>query len=103
MKCLFNLIMMCVIVLISEDSFAASIGEFSGPIDKVMNTITGPLGKSVSIIAIAIGGITFWLKGADLGEGLKTFLGLIVAIAMIALASPIIDSVFQFSSSGALI
>lgn len=58
---LFLLALAALCLLACPDLAAASGGitEFSSPLEKVVNTITGPAGKWISIVAMAICGIIF--------------------------------------------
>lgn len=90
-------------ILFCPDSALASAGidQFTGPVDKVVNTLTGPVGKAVSIIGMAICGFVFITQKEDISGGAKSLLGVVFGICFIAFASPIVNSVFSFS--GALI
>jgi type IV secretion system protein VirB2 len=89
-------------LFLSDQAFATNgIGEFTGPIDAVMNTITGPVGKSVAIIGMALCGYYFITNKEDISGGAKALLGIVFGICFIAFASPIVNSLFDFT--GALI
>ena len=62
---LFGLAAVC--LLISPDMAAASGGitEFSSPLEKVVNTITGPAGKWIAIVAMALCGVIFIMNKND--------------------------------------
>jgi type IV secretion system protein TrbC len=90
-------------VLVAPDAaFASGIDEFSDPIEQVMETITGPVGKWISIIMMAVCGIVYWVRKEDIEGGFKLMLGAVFAISFIAFASDIVSGLFEFSS-GALI
>ncbi len=80
---------------------SGGITEFSSPLEKVVNTITGPAGKWISIVAMALCGIIFIMNKDDVSGGFKLLLGVVFGISFIAFASSIVNSVFTFS--GALI
>ena len=42
------------------------ISEFSSPLEKVVNTITGPAGKWISIVVMALCGVIFILNKDDI-------------------------------------
>ncbi|CAG37877.1 TrbC/VirB2 family protein [Desulfotalea psychrophila] len=92
------------LLLMACPAFASEIVEFSSPIEKVMGTITGPTGKLISILMMAICGVTYWIRKDDLEGGFKMLLGVVFAISFIAFAGSIVDNVFsgQFTA-GALI
>ena len=50
----------CGLLSLPEAAFASGgISEFSGPLEKVVGTVTGPAGKWISIVAMALCGIIF--------------------------------------------
>lgn len=88
-------------LLACPDIAAASGGitEFSSPLEKVVNTITGPAGKWISIVAMAICGIIFIMNKDDISGGFKLLLGVVFGISFIAFAGSIVNSVFTFSGA----
>ncbi len=78
---------------------SGGIGEFSAPLEKVMNTVTGPAGKAISIVAMALCGLVFIMNKDDLSGGFKLLLGVVFGISFIAFASSIVNSVFSFSGA----
>jgi type IV secretion system protein VirB2 len=78
---------------------SGGIGEFSAPLEKVMNTITGPAGKAISIVAMALCGLVFIMNKDDLSGGFKLLLGVVFGISFIAFAASIVNSVFSFSGA----
>ena len=89
--------------LMLPDVAAASGGitEFSSPLEKVVNTVTGPAGKWISIVAMALCGIIFIMNKDDISGGFKLLLGVVFGISFIAFAGSIVNTVFTFS--GALV
>lgn len=87
--------------LVLPDTALASggISEFTGPVEKVMNTITGPVGKAVAIIGMAVCGFYFITNKEDISGGAKSLLGVVFGICFIAFAAPIINSVFSFTGA----
>jgi type IV secretion system protein VirB2 len=86
-------------LILPAQALAGGIGEFSGPIDKVMETITGPIGKSVAVIGLALCGYQFIHNKEDLAGGAKAMLGVVFGICFIALAAPVVNSLFSFSGA----
>jgi type IV secretion system protein VirB2 len=78
---------------------SGGITEFSAPLEKVMNTITGPAGKTISIVAMALCGLVFIMNKDDLSGGFKLLLGVVFGISFIAFASSIVNTVFSFSGA----
>ena len=78
------------------DIAAASGGitEFSSPLERVVNTITGPAGKWISIV-----GVIFIMNKDDISGGFKLLLSVVFGISFIAFAASIVNSVFSFSGA----
>jgi type IV secretion system protein VirB2 len=87
-------------LLFADQALASGgIGEFTGPVEAVMNTITGPVGKAVAIIGMALCGFYFITNKEDISGGAKALLGIVFGICFIAFAAPIVNSVFSFSGA----
>lgn len=87
-------------LLLPQEVFASGgISEFSGPLEKVANTITGPVGKWISIVAMAITGLMLIFQRQEMTEGVKMLCGVVFAISFIAFASSIVNSIFSFSGA----
>lgn len=95
----FGLAAVC--LLLTPDIAAASGGitEFSSPLEKVVNTITGPAGKWISIVAMALCGVIFIMNKDDISGGFKLLLSVVFGISFIAFAASIVNSVFSFSGA----
>lgn len=93
---LLGLLALC---LCFPDIAAASGGitEFSSPLERVVNTITGPAGKWISIVAMALCGVIFIMNKDDISGGFKLLLSVVFGISFIAFAASIVNSVFSFS------
>ena len=89
--------------LVPDAAFAsAGLSDFSGPFEKVVNTITGPWGRIVSIAGMAICGVVFIFNRQDMGEGFKMMLQVVFGICFICFAATIVDALFG-GFSGAVI
>ena len=95
----FGLAAVC--LLLTPDIAAASGGitEFSSPLERVVNTITGPAGKWISIVAMALCGVIFIMNKDDISGGFKLLLSVVFGISFIAFAASIVNSVFSFSGA----
>lgn len=80
---------------------STTISEFNGPFEAVVGTITGPVGRWISIAAMALCGVMFIMKREELSGGFKMLLGVVFGICFIAFAASIVDNLFSFS--GALV
>ena len=78
---------------------SGGISEFSSPLEKVVQTVTGPAGRWVSIVAMALCGVLYIFNRDDLTGGFKRLLGVVFGISFIAFATSIVDSVFSFSGA----
>lgn len=78
---------------------SGGISEFSGPLEKVVGTITGPAGKWISIVAMALCGVIFIINKDDISGGFKLLLSVVFGISFIAFAASIVNSVFSFSGA----
>ena len=78
---------------------SGGISEFSSPLEKVVQTVTGPAGRWVSIVAMALCGVLYIFNRDDLTGGFKLLLGVVFGISFIAFATSIVDSVFSFSGA----
>lgn len=91
---------LALVLFIPEAAFAGSgITEFSGPLEKVMATLTGDAGRWISIIAMALCGVVFIIQKDDISGGFKMLLSVVFAISFIAFAASIVNSVFTFSGA----
>lgn len=78
---------------------SGGITEFSSPLEKVVNTVTGPAGKYISITAFAACGIYYIMNRDSLDGAFKLLLQIVMGISLIAFAGSIINSLFSFSGS----
>ena len=103
MRCKKLLFSACLVAMAAglalSDIAAASggIDEFSGPIEKVMNTLTGPVGRYTSIVAMGLCGVAYIWRREEMTEGFKHALSVVFGISFIAFATSIVDSIFSFS------
>ena len=92
------------LVLLAPDLASASgIDQFTAPVEKVMGTVTGPVGKAVAIIGMALCGFYFINNKEDISGGAKALMGVVFGICFIAFAAPIVASVFGSGFTGAVI
>ncbi|MBF0482137.1 MAG: TrbC/VirB2 family protein [Desulfovibrionaceae bacterium] len=78
---------------------SGGITEFSSPLEKVVNTVTGPAGRWIAIAGMAIVGLVYIFNKEDISGGVKLLLNVVFAICFIAFATGIVDSVFTFSGA----
>ena len=97
---LFFIALVAVVVAFPEMVLASGgITEFSSPLEKVVNTITGPAGKYISSVAMAICGLIFIMNKDDISGGFKLLLSVVFGISFIAFAGSMVNSIFSFSGA----
>ena len=97
---LASLALTLLIMALPEAAMASGgVDDFSGPFEKVVNTITGPWGKFVSIAGMAICGVVFIFNRQDMGEGFKMMLQVVFGICFICFAATIVGSMFSFTGA----
>lgn len=101
MKSFFSLFSLSMLVLIClpDAALATGINQFTTPLQTVMETITGPAGRIISVVAFAICGVTYVFNRNELSEGFKIMLGVVMGICFIAFAGSIVDELFTFSGA----
>lgn len=75
---------------------AQTITAFQTPTETLMNTLRGPWAKAVAIVMILAAAFMMWFKKDDLDGITKGFLVVVCIISVLALAEPIIDTLFVF-------
>lgn len=78
---------------------SGGITEFSGPLEKVVNTITGPAGKYISIAAFGITFLVYMFNREDISGSFKMLLQVVMGIAGVAFAGSIVNSIFSFTGA----
>lgn len=87
---------MLTIVMISSPAFAGGSGmPWEGPLQKIADSITGPVAKVAGIIAVALAGLGFAF--AEGGGFMRKILGIVFGLAIAFSASTFFVSFFGFS------
>jgi type IV secretion system protein VirB2 len=81
---------------------SGGISDFAGPFEMVMNTITGPWGRIISVAGMAICGVVFIFNRQDMGEGFKMMLQVVFGICFICFAATMVDAMFGTFSGAVL-
>lgn len=86
------------LIIVSQFSFASSTDmPWEGPLDKLLKSFTGPVAKTVGILAICIcGGM---MAVGEMGSAMKRMLNVVFGISLIFAASTWGLSFFGFSGS----
>ncbi len=87
----------------SEALASGGISDFDSPMEKVVNTVTGPWGKYVSIIGMALVGVVYIFRKDDISGVVAMLLNIVFAICFIAFATNIVTTVFGSGFSGAVL
>lgn len=78
---------------------SSAIADFATPLQKVLDTITGPIGRIIAIAGVLICGVMLTMRNEEISEGMKGFLKTVFGICFIALAANIVDGIFSFSGA----
>ena len=92
-------LLLCCLLLLPEAAHASGITDFSGPLEKVAGTVTGPVGRWVSIIGMGLVGLLLIFQRSEMTEGVKMLCGVVFAICFIAFAANIVNAMFSFSGA----
>lgn len=86
------------VLLISQTGLASSSSmPWEGPLDKLLKSFTGPVAKTVGILAIcACGGM---MAFGEMGSAMKKMLNIVLGISIVFAASTWGLSFFGFSGS----
>lgn len=78
---------------------SGGITEFSSPLEKVVNTVTGPAGKYISITALALCGLYYILNRDSIDGAFKLLLQVVIGISFVAFAASMVNTLFSFSGA----
>jgi type IV secretion system protein VirB2 len=99
-KIAISLIVLAVVFSACPEAFASNgISDFSSPLEKVVQTLTGTAGKWISITAMGITGLIYIFNKEDISGAFKLLLSVVFGISFIAFATNIVESVFSFSGA----
>ena len=86
------------IVLFTTSStiFATTTGlPWEGPLEKILNSMTGPVAKILGVLAIVIAG--FSIAFGEVGSGMRRILQIVLGLSIAFTASTLVVSLFGFS------
>ena len=78
---------------------SGGITEFTGPLEKIVNTICGPAGKLIGAIGMALCGLYMIMNKDDISGGFKYALNTVFAISFLAFAVSMMNSLFSFNGA----
>jgi type IV secretion system protein VirB2 len=77
----------CVIAAIAAPAYAAGSGmPWEGPLEQIVDSITGPVARAAAVIAIVIAGVTIIFSEGGGGVRKLAFVGLGIAIMFAAVS-----------------
>jgi len=79
------------VALLGTTDAWAGIAQIASPLEKIQDTLTGPVGKAIAIIAIVIAGSTL-VFGGELGEFARKAVMVALAIGFILGAANIVTA-----------
>jgi len=94
-------IMFGLMLLLSPDIFAATGGgslPWENPLDKIVQSIKGPVAFGISVIAIVGAGVGL-IMGQDIGAFMKAAIYLALVIALIVFATNLLSGAFGISGA----
>lgn len=90
-----------IFLLLSQSAFAAQVLPWDGPLEKIKNSLTGPVALAVSLIGIVVAG-GMLIFGGELGEFARRIVMLVLVLSLLVAANKVL-SAFYTGSNGALI
>ncbi|WP_394230762.1 TrbC/VirB2 family protein [Shewanella colwelliana] len=94
-------LLLLVSMLLPELAHAASSGggvPWEQPLQKVVDSVTGPVAAGISVLAIVAAGITL-VFGGEISGFIKTLAYIALVIALIVMATNVLNSLFGISST----
>jgi len=95
------LIILLAIVLFSPELMAAGAGgsmPWEGPLNTIVQSITGPVAFGISVIGIVSAGAML-IFGGEIGQFLKSAIILVLVIALIVMATQFLSSAFGIGAA----
>ena len=87
-----------IFLLLTFTCFASNAGmPWESPLEKIMESLTGPVAKTMSILAVA--GVSGAMMFGEMGGLMKKMLGIVAGIATLFVAVAWVPSFFNYSGS----
>lgn len=81
---------------IISNVYATETGmPWEGPLEKILNSLTGPVAKTLGVIAIVLAGLG--IAFGEAGSGLRKIFQIVLGLSIAFTASSLIVSLFGFS------
>ena len=88
------------VVLLSPLAHASNTGmPWESPLEKIVNSITGPVAFGVSVLGIVSAGIGLIFNNNDMSGFVKLLAALALVISLIVFATNLLSTVFGVSST----
>lgn len=95
-RCLNRSYLFLFLLLSAPVTFAAETGlPWESPLEKILNSLTGPVAKILGVIAIVIAG--FGIAFGEAGSGMRRLFQVILGLSIAFTASTMMVSLFGFS------
>ncbi len=78
---------------------SGGLDQFSSPLDTIVNTVSGPVGKAVAIIGMVICGFLLVFKREEISGSISMLVSVVFAISFISFGSGIVGSLFTFNAA----
>ncbi len=99
---LLFLLLLTSLVIFPDNAFASGgIEEFTRPLQRFVDLLSGPWVKAIASIAFIITGVTLALFKKAIDEQIQTVLFIVMGLCVVVAAGPMVSNFFGFS--GALI
>ena len=84
------------LLFVALDSYASATGlPWESPLQKIVNSLTGPVAKILGVIVIVIAG--FGIAFGEAGSGMRRIFQIVLGLSIAFTASSLIVSLFGFS------
>ena len=88
------------LLALADPAYAGGITEFATPMEEVLKTLTGPVGKVLSVLMLVLCGIGYWFtRGEEIAGLFKGLIGVVACITLIAFSEAIANKLFTFSGA----
>lgn len=102
-KCSFSgfaALLFLAVLFLPELAYAGGITEFAGPLEQVVNTLSGPVGKIICVLMLILCAVGYWFtRGEELSGIVKVLFGVVFIMTIIAFAPTIVNKLFSFSGA----
>lgn len=86
----------CLLMVASAHVYASQTGlPWEGPLQKIANSITGPVAKIVGVLAIVLAG--FGIAFGEAGSGMRRLFQIVLGLSIAFTASSLIVNLFGFT------